>query len=104
MNQPVMNDKFAIMIKNIHILMFLLLSFAGAIAQTNNVTKIEGTSGLTVFEIRDIPDGTPKQGHGESAEEYGYRIPSLLVSNKGTTLAFVERRLGLHDHHKMTLY
>ena len=36
--------------------------------------------------------------HGKNAKQYGYRIPSLLVSNKGTVLAFTERRLGLHDH------
>jgi Neuraminidase (sialidase) len=29
---------------------------------------------------------------------YGYRIPSLLTTNKGTLLAFSERRVGLHDH------
>lgn len=29
---------------------------------------------------------------------YGYRIPSLLTTKKGTLLAIAERRLGLHDH------
>ena len=31
-------------------------------------------------------------------EYYGYRIPSVVVSKKGTVLAFCERRVGLHDH------
>ena len=30
--------------------------------------------------------------------EYGFRIPSLVVSSSGTLLAFAERRIGLHDH------
>ena len=64
----------------------------------DRIPKIDGSSGLTVFEIRDIPEGTPKLGHGENAKKYSYRIPSLLVTDKGTTLAFAERRLGLHDH------
>ncbi len=35
----------------------------------------------------------------EAGEEgFGYRIPALAVSNKGTVLAFAERRVGLHDH------
>ena len=66
--------------------------------QTNSTPTIEGTTGIIVHEIRDIPEGVPKEGHGEDAEKYGYRIPSLLVTNKGTTIAFAERRLGLHDH------
>lgn len=51
-----------------------------------------------VFGIRDIPEGVPREGHGRDAEKYGYRIPSLLTTTNGTILAFVERRLGLHDH------
>ena len=31
-------------------------------------------------------------------DEYGYRIPSLVVSASGTLLAFCERRIGLGDH------
>ena len=34
----------------------------------------------------------------EKGEEFGYRIPSLVVTTKGTVLAFAERRVGLHDH------
>ncbi len=66
--------------------------------QLVDIPKIEGTSGFPVFEIRDIPADTPKKGHGENAKKYCYRIPSLLVTDKGTTLAYAERRLGLHDH------
>ncbi|MGB0775664.1 MAG: hypothetical protein ACPGUY_07440, partial [Akkermansiaceae bacterium] len=69
------------------------------IAQTTAaVPSIPFSEGTLVFSIRDIPEGTPKKGHGKNAKKYGYRIPSLLVSKKGTILAFTERRLGLHDH------
>lgn len=63
-----------------------------------NVPTIAAESGNLVFAVRDIPEGTPKEGHGKDAQKYGYRIPSLLTTNKGTVLAFSERRLGLHDH------
>ncbi|MDH3709755.1 MAG: glycoside hydrolase [Cyclobacteriaceae bacterium] len=82
----------------IFLLNFLLWSFVSAFGQADNIPSIQGARGLAVFEITDIPPSTPREGHGENAEKYGYRIPSLLVSNKGTTIAFVERRLGLHDH------
>lgn len=52
----------------------------------------------TVFQQRPIPDGVPLEGHASDAKLYGYRIPSLLVTKKGSVLAFSERRLGLHDH------
>ena len=32
--------------------------------------------------------------------DHGYRIPSVVVSSKGTLLSFCERRIGLHDHAK----
>ena len=51
-----------------------------------------------IFKTRDIPDGVPRKGHAKNAKKYGYRIPSLLVTAKGSILAFTERRLGLHDH------
>lgn len=51
-----------------------------------------------VFRQRTIPDGVPRRGHAKDTTEYGYRIPSLLVTKKGSILAFSERRLGLHDH------
>ncbi len=41
----------------------------------------------TVFSMEEV-DGVT----------YGYRIPSLLTTAKGTLLAFAERRVGLHDH------
>ncbi|TKG94589.1 exo-alpha-sialidase [Puteibacter caeruleilacunae] len=77
---------------------FLVAVCANTVAQDEKTPTIEGAKGTTVFAIRDIPAGVPKLGHGKDAKQYGYRIPSLLVSNKGTTLAFCERRLGLHDH------
>jgi arylsulfatase A-like enzyme len=51
-----------------------------------------------VFQQRDIPAGVPREGHSRDAKKYGYRIPSLLVTQKGSVLALSERRLGLHDH------
>jgi arylsulfatase A-like enzyme len=51
-----------------------------------------------VFRQRPIPEGVPLEGHAKDAKMYGYRIPSLLVTRKGSILAFSERRLGLHDH------
>ena len=57
-----------------------------------------GVSRQTIFQRRAIPDGVPLEGHAKNAEWYGYRIPSLLVTKRGSILAFSERRLGLHDH------
>ncbi len=62
------------------------------------VGQVEGKSGSVVFEVRDIPEGVPREGRGKDATKYGYRIPSLLTTKTGTVLAFCERRLGLHDH------
>lgn len=55
-------------------------------------------SSQIIFQQRDIPEGVPRDGHSKDATKYGYRIPSLLVTKKGSLLAFSERRLGLHDH------
>jgi len=52
----------------------------------------------TVYKVRPLPADVIPQGHMKNAKEYGYRIPSLLVTKKNTILAFIERRLGLHDH------
>jgi len=53
---------------------------------------------IVVFAQRDIPTDVELKGHAKGAKKYGYRIPSLCVTKKGTILAFTERRLGLHDH------
>lgn len=79
-------------------LMFLTFAGHNMLGQNDQIPKIDGSTGKPVYEIRRIPEGTPKEGHGKDAEDYGYRIPSLLVTQRGTTLAFMERRLGLHDH------
>lgn len=62
------------------------------------IPSIPAQDGTMVFAVRDIPAGVPKEGHGKDATKYGYRIPSLLTTSKGTIIAFSERRLGLHDH------
>ena len=51
-----------------------------------------------VFQQRDIPEGVRRDGNAKNAQKFGYRIPSLIVTKKGSILAFSERRLGLHDH------
>jgi sialidase-1 len=84
--------------ENLALLICFILAIASVNSQSEGIPTIPGKYGQVVFEIRDLPEGTPKKGHGVEAKVYGYRIPSLLVSNKGTTLAFTERRLGLHDH------
>ena len=62
------------------------------------VETVDSKDGTVVFEVREIPEGVPKLGHGKDARMYGYRIPSVLTTKEGTVLAFCERRLGLHDH------
>lgn len=64
----------------------------------SSVPTIPAEEGTLVFQVRDIPAGVPKLGHGKNATKYGYRIPSLLTTSQGSVLAFSERRLGLHDH------
>lgn len=51
-----------------------------------------------IFRQRPIPPDVLLLGHASDAKQYGYRIPSLLVTQRGSILAFTERRLGLHDH------
>ncbi len=51
-------------------------------------TQIEkSTVPITVFEYTETPTDT-----------FGYRIPSMVTTQKGTVLAFAESRVGLHDH------
>ena len=38
------------------------------------------------------------KGRATDETTFGYRIPSFVVTNQSTLLAFSERRLGLHDH------
>lgn len=75
-----------------------LQSLSAKNADISKIPSLEAKDGTLVFAVRDIPEGVPKLGHGKGAKKYGYRIPSLLTSSKGTVLAFSERRLGLHDH------
>ena len=58
----------------------------------------DGFAKQIVYQQRKIPAGVPLKGHASDATTFGYRIPSLLVTQRGTILAFSERRLGLHDH------
>lgn len=86
--------------KKIHASMMMTALVLGgllpsAVAEVPQISSAEGT---LVFEVRDIPEGVPKEGHGKDAKKFGYRIPSLLTTSKGSLLAFSERRLGLHDH------
>ena len=74
--------------------MLILYSFAYANGQ--DVDRRHDSQ--VIFQQREIPDGVPLEGHAKDAKKFGYRIPSLLATQKGTILAFTERRLGLHDH------
>ncbi|TWU39637.1 sialidase family protein [Novipirellula artificiosorum] len=75
-----------------------LLAFTGLACCCINGSADEPTSTRIVFQMRVIPEGVPLEGHAKDAKAYGYRIPSLVVTKKGSILAFTERRLGLHDH------
>lgn len=67
-------------------------------AEISTPSFVAASDGSIVFGVRDIPDGIPRKGHSENAKQYGYRIPSLVTTGRGTVLAFAERRLGFHDH------
>jgi len=73
-----------------------VLLVAAAAASASSAGRSHGP--LIVFQQRAIPDHIVREGHARDATQYGYRIPSLLVTKKGSILAFSERRLGLHDH------
>ncbi|MCK4748229.1 MAG: exo-alpha-sialidase, partial [Bacteroidales bacterium] len=45
------------------------------------------TDPTTVFEYKETAEDT-----------FGYRIPALVTTSKGTVFAFAEKRVGLHDH------
>ncbi|MHC4995441.1 MAG: sulfatase-like hydrolase/transferase [Planctomycetota bacterium] len=45
-------------------------------------------------------EGLPGSVVYQTGDPYGYRIPSLVTTQRGTLLAFAERRVGLHDHAK----
>ena len=73
-----MIDLRTFFISQVFLVFFLLkafLLFAEELQQT------------TVFSTEEV-DGV----------KYGYRIPSIVTTQKGTLLAFAERRVGLHDH------
>lgn len=58
---------------------------------------------LLIFSITFLNAQNPEKvvvySYDEAATpNYGYRIPSLVTTQKGTLLAIAERRLGLHDH------
>ena len=67
-------------------------------AENSELSTVDARNSSAVFEVRDIPEDVPRKGHSQNAKQYGYRIPSLLTTSKGTMLAFAERRLGFHDH------
>lgn len=73
-----MKGSKTIFISIIYVLVFSVLS-----AQKSD----EGLREIKVFGTEEV-DGVT----------YGYRIPALINTQKGTLLAFAERRVGLHDH------
>ncbi len=73
------------------------VELADLLSSKSNVTNPDPDRRI-VFHQRKIPAGVPLLGHAAKAQNYGYRIPSLLVTQKGSVLAFAERRIGLDDH------
>ena len=63
------------------------LLFSLALLSIQAIAQQSGLSKTTVFSYDE--NGDPP---------YGYRIPALLTTQKGTLLAIAERRIGLHDH------
>ncbi len=66
---------------------FISLAILFALYFQSYFTFAQGLKTTEVFQTEEI-DGI----------KYGYRIPSIVTSHKGTLLAFAERRVGLHDH------
>ncbi len=68
--------------------------------------KIMGTTKLFIVWMLLIPTNIFSQTsgdtivyhHGMGGSQYDYRIPSLVTTQKGTLLAFAERRVSLGDH------
>ena len=69
---------------NSKILVCVLLSFVTFLRSQDSESMLNKTVVFSTEKVNDI--------------EYGYRIPALLTTKKGTVLAFAERRHGLHDH------
>jgi sialidase-1 len=60
------------------------------------VTSMALAAGLAASTVAAVsPESSTVFQRGE---RYGYRIPAVVVSQKGTIMAFAERRIGLHDH------
>ncbi|MEZ6052657.1 MAG: sialidase family protein [Planctomycetaceae bacterium] len=65
-----------------------LSALVGSLLKCDHVRAEESPADtITVFELSEDPQ-----------QPFGYRIPSLVVTQAGTLLAFCERRDGLHDH------
>ncbi len=48
--------------------------------------------------VEEVPPTTVFGYTETSADTFGYRIPAMVTTAKGTVLAFAEKRVGLHDH------
>lgn len=63
---------------------------ATEVAQLTEDGKADIVEEPTIGPVFVLGDG--------SQSRYGYRIPSIVTTRRGTLLAFAERRLGLGDH------